>query len=79
MEIDRIISVNVKDGDLELRVGKALTTFAYKGVDKFTFRTAELETLSTMIRASLDKMKDAQDKLKEPCTPTETNTSKAPQ
>ncbi len=49
MKVVKDLHVTVKDGDLELRMGKALSTFAYKGVDKFVFRTAEIEPLAKML------------------------------
>ncbi len=55
MEVIKDISVTVKEADLEIRMGKALTTLAYKGVDKFVFRTSELDTLVEMIKAAKEK------------------------
>jgi hypothetical protein len=52
MEILKDIIVTVKDGDLEIRRGKALTSLYYKGVEKFTFRTPELDILVEMIKAA---------------------------
>ena len=49
MKVTKDLSVTVKDGEMELRLGRALTTFAYKGVDKFVFRTAEIEPLAKML------------------------------
>ncbi len=51
MNVTSDVSITVKEGDLELRVGKALSTFTYKGQDRFVFRTDELVTLQTMIAA----------------------------
>jgi hypothetical protein len=55
MEIVKDITVTVKEGDLELRHGKALTSFYYKGQEKFVFRTSELATLVEMIRAAEER------------------------
>jgi hypothetical protein len=52
MNIKSDVSVTVTEGDLELRVGKTLSTFTYKGQDKFVFRTSELVPLQTMITAA---------------------------
>ena len=49
MKIVKDLHVTVEEGDLELRMGKVLSTFAYKGVDKFVFRTAEIEPLAKML------------------------------
>lgn len=51
MNVKSDVSITVTEGDLELRIGKAMTSFAYKGQDKFMFRTSELVTLQTMIAA----------------------------
>lgn len=51
MTLKRDVSITVTQGDLELRVGKALSTFAYKGQDKFVFRTEELVPFQLMIAA----------------------------
>jgi hypothetical protein len=52
MKVETNVHVVVKDGDLELRVAKGLSTFAYKGQDKFVFRTEELVPLQLMIAAA---------------------------
>lgn len=49
MKVTKDLLVTVRDGDLELRMGKALSTFSYKGQDKFVFRTAEIEPLAKML------------------------------
>ena len=51
MKIQNDIMVTLTDGDLEVRVGKALTTFAYKGKDTFVFRTAEIEPFIALLKA----------------------------
>lgn len=52
MKVHSDVSVTVTQGDLELRVGKALSTFTYKGQDRFVFRTEELVPLQLMIAAA---------------------------
>lgn len=52
MNVETNVHVVVKNGDLELRVAKGLSTFAYKGQDKFVFRTEELVPLQLMIAAA---------------------------
>lgn len=52
MKIETNVHVTVKEGDLELRVAKGLSTFSYKGQDKFVFRTEELVPLQLMIAAA---------------------------
>ena len=42
--------VTCTDGDLEIRMGNALTTFAYKGQDKFVFSTKEIEPLIELLK-----------------------------
>ena len=52
MNVEAHVHVTVKNGDMELRVAKGLSTFAYKGQDKFVFRTEELVPLQLMIAAA---------------------------
>ena len=52
MKVETNVHVVVKEGDLELRVSKALSTFSYKGQDKFVFRTEELVLFQLMIAAA---------------------------
>lgn len=52
MKVETNIHVTVSNGDLELRVAKGLSTFSYKGQDKFVFRTEELVPLQLMIAAA---------------------------
>jgi hypothetical protein len=53
MEVTKELSVTIKDGDLELRVGRIMSSFAYKGQDKFMFYTRELKPLCGMIEAGM--------------------------
>src|SRR5512137_2046412 len=46
MKVTKDLHVTVKEGDLELHMGKALSSFHYKGQEKFVFRTAEIEPLA---------------------------------
>ncbi len=55
MEVTKDITVICKHGDLELRMGKALTSFYYKGVERFVFRTSEIDDLSFMIQKAKEK------------------------
>ena len=56
MNIKVDIMVTVSEGDLQLKMGKALTTFTYKGQDKFVFKTAELKTLFELAEAAAEKL-----------------------
>jgi len=49
MNVTKDIHVTVKEGDMELHMGKALSSFHYKGQEKFVFRTAEIEPLAEML------------------------------
>ena len=49
MKVSRFMTVNITDGDMEIRAGKGMTSFAYKGRDMFMFRTNELEPLVAML------------------------------
>lgn len=49
MKVTKDLHVTVKDGDLELHMGKALSSFHYKGQEKFVFRTAEIEPLAKIL------------------------------
>ena len=64
MNVTKDIHVHCAEGDLELRLGKQLTTFAYKGVDKFVFRTAELEPLVAMLQKGKKELDDFYAELK---------------
>lgn len=52
MTVVRDIQVTVKEGDMELRMGKALTSFTYKGQEKFTFRSDEIVPLIAMLQSA---------------------------
>ncbi len=57
MKVEKDISVTVTEGDLRLHMGKVLSSFYYKGVEKFVFRTVEIEPLAAMLtkgKAELD-------------------------
>jgi hypothetical protein len=58
MKVTKDIHIHCTEGDLELRIGKTLTTFAYKGQDKFVFRTAELESLVAMLQQGKKELDD---------------------
>lgn len=58
MEIKIDSIVYCKHGEIELRMGKALTGVYFKGVEKFVFRTAEMRDLSHMIEKSLEVLKE---------------------
>ena len=51
MKIQSDLMVTLTDGDLEIKVGRALTTFAYKGKDTFVFRTAEIEPFVALLQS----------------------------
>jgi hypothetical protein len=72
MNVTSDVSITVKEGDLELRVGKALSTFTYKGQDRFVFRTSELVPLQLMIAAGkieLDAFYAEQERKNKPMPP----------
>lgn len=57
MTIEHNPMVIVSEGDMQVRMGKALTTFAHKGQDKFVLRANEIPTLIKMLeeaKKSLD-------------------------
>lgn len=58
MEIKIDSIVYCKHGEIELRMGKALTGVYFKGVEKFVFRTSEMKDLSYMIEKSLEVLKE---------------------
>lgn len=71
MKVHSDVNITVTEGDLELRIGKALSTFTYKGQDRFVFRTAELAPLAEMIKAGkaeLDAFYQEQNKVELPPT-----------
>src|ERR1035437_4113771 len=71
MNVETHVHIMVKNGDLELRIAKGLSTFAYKGQDKFVFRTEELVTLQLMIAAAkieLDAFYGKKNKVEAPPT-----------
>jgi len=49
MKVAKDIMVTCSEGDLEIRMGKAMTSFYFKGVEKFVFRTSELPVLVALI------------------------------
>jgi hypothetical protein len=58
MEISKNVIVYAKEGDLEFHMGHGLTSFHYKGQEKFTFRTREVDAVIAMLQAAkaeLDK------------------------
>lgn len=54
MDLTKDITVNCKSGDLELRYGRALCSFYFKGQEKFVFKTEELDEFVKMIQAAKD-------------------------
>jgi len=50
MKIVKDMTVTCTDGDLEILMGKGLTTFRYQGKDKFVFRTSEIKTLVSLLQ-----------------------------
>jgi coproporphyrinogen III oxidase-like Fe-S oxidoreductase len=58
MEISKDITVTCKDGDLEVRMGKRLTSIYFKGVEKFVFHDEEIDKLIAMLQASKEKLKE---------------------
>lgn len=58
MKLNRALTVTVTEGDLELRMGKALTTFAYKGQDKFVLRASEVDTFIALAQKAKQEMAD---------------------
>ena len=52
MEITKNTIVTCKNGDMELRMGNGLTSFYFKGQEKFVFRTNELDKFIEMVQAS---------------------------
>ncbi len=57
MKVQKDIHITITEGELELRIGKGLSTFAFKGKDAFVFRTAELKILCGMAEAGLAELK----------------------
>ena len=50
LKIVKDMTVTCTDGDLEILMGKGLTTFRYQGKDKFVFRTSEIKTLVSLLQ-----------------------------
>lgn len=64
MEITIDTIVYCKQGDLELRMGRALTSLYFKGKEMFVFRTSEMRDLAPMIHAALMALKERDAKAK---------------
>ena len=58
MKIHKDLHVTLTEGELELRMGRALTSFYFKGHEKFVFRNPELKTLCTMIQKGEQELAD---------------------
>ena len=56
VKIDVFKNVNISSGELQLRIGKQLTTFAFKGKDVHVFHTVELEVLKKLIEKGLEEL-----------------------
>ena len=53
MKVDKHLSVTIHENDLDVRMGKTLTTLAYKGKDVFVFRTEEVGSLMELLKLGL--------------------------
>jgi hypothetical protein len=56
VKIETFKNVNISSGDLQLRIGKQLTTLAFKGKDVHVFHTSELEVLKKLIEKGLEEL-----------------------
>ena len=56
MEVKKDVIVYVKQGDLEFRMGKALTSFYYKGQEKFVFRTPEVPDVILLLQKAKEEV-----------------------
>lgn len=57
MKTEVFTSVNVSEGDFELRLGTTLTSLYFKGQEKFVFKTAELPVIVALINEGLKQHK----------------------
>jgi hypothetical protein len=64
MDIKRDLNVTCTEGDLEIQMGRVLTTFSYKGQDKFVFRNVELDSLIALLTTAKKELDSFYNELK---------------
>lgn len=56
MTIQKSTNIVAKESDLEVRMGSSLTTIAFKGVDKMTITTKEVDILIWLLNNAKESL-----------------------
>ena len=56
MKVKKTLHVEVSDGELEVRMGRALTSIYFKGQEKAVFRANEIDTLISLLQKGKEEL-----------------------